>query len=63
MSRSTYAPHWDLLTTIYRDKRYSLRYPLPPSDRYWMMRAYLAMFLERGSSGQLSFDLATIATV
>ena len=51
MSRSAYAPHWDLLTTMYRDKRYSLRYPLPPSDRYWMMRAYLAMFLERGSSG------------
>ncbi|KAI1797240.1 hypothetical protein LXA43DRAFT_1089124 [Ganoderma leucocontextum] len=43
-------PHWRFLATVFRDKRYSLRYPLLPSDRYWMMRAHLAGFFERVQS-------------
>ncbi|TBU43773.1 hypothetical protein BD309DRAFT_863645 [Dichomitus squalens] len=50
MKCPTYNPPWELLATLFCDKRYSLRYPLVSSDRYWMMRTYLARFSERASS-------------
>ncbi|KAM5531013.1 hypothetical protein V8D89_015340 [Ganoderma adspersum] len=50
MPPSAFVPQWRFLTTVFRDKRYSLRYPLLPSDRYWMMRAHLAAFFERVQS-------------
>ncbi len=51
MPPSAFVPHWRFLATVFRDKRYALRYPLLPSDRYWMMRAHLAGFFERVESG------------
>lgn len=52
MSLSVVVPQWRFLATVFRDKRYSLRYPLLPSDRYWMMRTHLAAFFEQVQSSQ-----------
>ncbi|KAI0714298.1 hypothetical protein C8T65DRAFT_738765 [Cerioporus squamosus] len=46
MLQSTFAPHWTFIKQIGKDKRW-LRYPLLPSDHYWLMRAYLALFWEQ----------------
>ena len=54
MPPSAFVPQWRFLATVFRDKRYYLRYPLLPSDRYWMMRAHLAAFFERVRHSQFT---------
>ena len=43
MPRTNFAPHWEFIERIGHDKRW-LRYPLLPSDHYWLMRAALARY-------------------
>ncbi|KAI0635804.1 hypothetical protein C8Q77DRAFT_1052554 [Trametes polyzona] len=43
MPVSNYVPHWNLVIRIGRDKQ-RLRYPLLPSDHYWLMHAYTSQY-------------------
>ncbi|KAI0707413.1 hypothetical protein C8Q76DRAFT_800739 [Earliella scabrosa] len=43
MPKTNFAPHWEFIERIGHDKRW-LRYPLLPSDHYWLMRAALARY-------------------
>ncbi|KAI0787775.1 hypothetical protein C8Q74DRAFT_1196813 [Fomes fomentarius] len=45
MSKAASAPYWQFIERIGQDKRW-LRYPLLPSDHYWLMRAALARVSE-----------------
>ena len=63
MAQSTFVPHWDLIERIGQDKRW-LRYPLLPSDHYWLMRAALARFsgIVHASEEHLRFSIASSLT-
>ncbi len=51
MPESTFVPHWTFLKQVGKDKRW-LRHPLLPSDHYWLLRAYLALFWEQVQTGE-----------
>ncbi|TFK94041.1 hypothetical protein K466DRAFT_477410 [Polyporus arcularius HHB13444] len=61
MPESTFVPHWTFLKQVGKDKRW-LRHPLLPSDHYWLLRAYLALFWEQVQTDSSSAEqMLTIA--
>lgn len=56
MPFNSFAPHWDLISHIVAHKRW-LRYPLYPSDHYWLLRGELTRFWEHQNSGRLYLNL------
>ncbi len=54
MPKSASAPYWQFIERIGQDKRW-LRYPLLPSDHYWLMRAALARVSEFMQTGETNW--------
>ena len=50
MPESAFGDHWDLITQVVAHKRW-LKYPLYPSDHYWLLRRDIARFWKHFRDG------------